>query len=397
MLDEILVRVLLVVLALLLIWVLRRGLRWAALRPLRHVLKRTSSEQDDQILENLILPINYLVIGIGILISVQILAIGDAFDQFVSAIGRSIIIIAILLAFFRLTDVIAPSRGRMYAITGIRVDDRILPFLRTGTKLLIIAFGIVIILQVWGYDVAGLIAGLGIAGLAVSLAAQDTLSNLFGFVAIVSDRPFDVGEYIITPDVEGVVEHVGLRSTRVRRLDQAVVNVPNNRMASSAITNWSRLSKRRLDYTLGVTYDTNSRQMRTLLHRIREMLRAQSTVDPESVVVYFMDFGDSALNILVRAYVFIADWGEFQAEKERLHLLVMDIVDDLGLSVAFPSRSLYIENIKDISLTEPQPTAPMLSPREQAMIQSDAPRQPIPQDSEEPQDDQQDMPDEDER
>src|SRR5262249_8920002 len=151
--------------------------------------------------------------------------------------------------------------------------------------------------QEWGYDVTGLIAGLGLGGLAISLAAQDTLSNIFGFAAIVSDRPFVVGEYVKTKDVEGSVERVGLRSTRVRQIDQAVVAVPNSMLASSAILNWSRLSKRKLEVTLGVTYKTRPDQMEALLASLREMLKAHDKVDPNSVVVYFIGFGQSALNI----------------------------------------------------------------------------------------------------
>src|SRR5262249_38006520 len=139
----------------------------------------------------------------------------------------------------------------------------------------------------------------------------------FAFAAIVSDRPFVVGEYVRTKDVEGTIERVGLRSTRVRQIDQAVVAVPNSMMASSAILNWSRLSKRKVELTLGVSYRTQPDQMETLLASLREMLKAHNKVDPNSVVVFFTGFGQSSLNILVRCYLNIADWGEFSAEQER--------------------------------------------------------------------------------
>ena len=193
-----------------------------------------------------------------------------------------------------------------------------------------------IIIQVWGYDVSGLIAGLGIGGLAISLAAQETLSNIFGFATIVSDRPLVVGEYIKTPNVEGIVERVGLRSTRVRQLDQAVVTVPNSLMASSTILNWSRLAKRQINLTLGVTYATTPDQMESLLDALRTMLKQRDTVDPDSVVVYFIEFGGSSLNILIRCYVNLADWGAFTAEKEKVLLEVMRVVEQRQLADRLP-------------------------------------------------------------
>jgi MscS family membrane protein len=363
------IRVLLVVLALLLIWGLRRLITMILIRPLRAVTKRTGRQYDDQIIEAAIMPMRWFIIAIGILISAELLEIGGGLFTFVENIGRSLIIVAILMMIYKLIDLLMLSANILARVTGMNVEDRLLPFLRTAVKILVIALGIVITLQEWGYNVSGLVAGLGLGGLAFSLAAQDTVANLFGFTAIISDRPFDIGEFIITPDVEGIVEHVGIRSTRVRRLDQAVVYVPNNKLANSAVLNWSRLSKRRVDYILGVTYDSSSGDIRVLLHRIREMLKAQQTVDPDSVVVYFINFGDSSLEVLVRCYVFIADWGEFTAEKERLNLLVMDIVDDLGMSIAFPSMSLYVENITEFTDARSVPDKkPTLSPRERALM-----------------------------
>jgi len=366
---EAIARVLLVVLVLLLIWIMRRMMTWVIIRPLRRVVHKTGRAHDDIILEAAIQPIRYIIIAIAILISAQILAVGNSVDTIINHVGRSMVIVGILLLFYRLVDLFAPTSNRLFSITGITLDERLMPFMRTSIKLFVIALGLVIVLQEWGYDVSGLIAGLGLGGLAFSLAAQDTVSNLFGFAALVSDRPFNVGEYISTSDVEGVVEHVGLRSTQVRRMDQAIVYVPNRIMADSAILNWSRLKKRRIDYTLGITYDADSGQVRVLLHRLREYLKVQPLLDPESVAVYFINFGDSSLDILVRSYALISDWGKFTSEKERLNLAIMDIVEELGLVIAFPSTSLYVENLPEILGKERSPQErPKLSDLEQALM-----------------------------
>lgn len=400
-LQGIVAGLLIIVLALILIWVLRRVLTWLVLRPLRRMASRTGRDVDDAILDAIVLPMRVAVIAVAVLISIEILDVGSSINTLTNHIGRTLFIFALLLLAYSVVDIFAPSSNRLFAITGITLDERLLPFVRTAIKLVIIAVGAVIILQEWGYDVSGLVAGLGLGGLAFSLAAQDTVANLFGFTALVSDRPFDVGEYIKTPDVEGLVEHVGLRSTQVRRLDQSIVYVPNSVMANSAILNWSRLEKRRLDMMLGITYDATSEQMRVLLHRLREMLDAQPNIEPDSVVVYFVNFGESSLDVLIRGYINLADWGEFTAEKERLSLIMMDMVAELGMSIAFPSRSLYIENLPeflpfDIGEKTPAKPTPKLTAEEKALLRGDIKpeAQELTQDSEEVGSEAQDMPDE---
>jgi len=207
----------------------------------------------------------------------------------------------------------------------------------------------VILLQEWGYDVSGLLAGIGIGGLALSLAAQDTLANLFGFVAIVSDRPFDVGEFVKTGDVEGTIEHVGLRSIRVRQQNQAVVYIPNNLVANSPLLNWSRLKKRFLDLRIGVEYETTNDQLRLMIERIRELLVSDEVVEAASVVVNVIDFRTESIDMVIRAYIFKADWKLFTTEKERLTMAMLDIMKDLKIELA--------DTITDIRMvTEDRPS-----------------------------------------
>ncbi len=339
-------RVLLAVLALLIIWLLRRLLSALILLPLRRlVIERTKTQIDDILLTAVETPIRLLVVAIGVAVAGQILSADGATIEFMTHLSRTFVILAVIFTLHNAADLVVASSTRLRYLTGIRLDDQLIPFLRTGLKIILVALAIVVLLQEWEYDVSGLIAGLGLGGLAFSLAAQDTVANLFAFTTIVSDRPFVVGEFIKTADVEGIVEQVGVRNVRIRQLDQAYVTIPNAKLTSGAITNWSRLQKRWINFTLGVTYSTTSDQMRVLVHRIREMLNAQEKVDPESIVVLFTEFGDSALNVLVRCYIWEPDWVKFHEHKQDINLRIMDIVADLGLSIAFPSRSLYIENL----------------------------------------------------
>ena len=340
------VRILILIVVLALVWISRRLLTWIVVAPLRRLTNKTPTPTDDNILNAMIMPVRVVIIAIALILSTSILLTSDqSFTQFLQTLARSLIIFAGMVATYRLVDLLFPTSRQLLSLTGINLEERLIPYMRVAIKVTIIAIGAVMILQEFGFDVSGLIAGLGLGSLGLTLAAQDTVANLFGFVSIVGDRPFDVGDYIVTPDAEGVVEHVGVRSTRIRHLDQGLQIMPNNKLANSPITNWSRLHKRRVDFMLGVSYSTTSEQLRILIERIRALLLEHPKVQEDSVTVLFIKFNDSSLDILVRSYLLIPDWGEFNEEKGYLQMGIMDMVDEMNLSIAFPSTSLYIEDL----------------------------------------------------
>jgi MscS family membrane protein len=209
----------------------------------------------------------------------------------------------------------------------------------------VVAVAFIVLLEQWGFSISALIAGLGVGALAVSLAAQDTLSNFFAFTAIAGDRPFLVGDYIKTVDVEGTVENVGLRSTRIRQLDQALVSVPNSKLANSAITNWSRVNKRWINLTIGIPYTATPAQTDQVVTHIRGMLNSRTVVEQGSVQVFLFNIGVNSLEILIRAYVTLSDWSAFQLEKEQIQMHILRIIADAGLSILGPSSTLFIQGV----------------------------------------------------
>lgn len=338
-------RVAALLIALVVIVLLRRLVMRVLMIPVRRFTERTTSATDDQIVQAMMLPTRFIIIAIGVALTVNVLDFGADVQMFAERLTRTLIIMAVFVVIYKLVSIIMQSPNNLLRVTGFTLQDRLLPFLRTVIQIFVVIMALFIVIQEWGYDVTGLIASFGVVGLALSLAAQDTASNLFGFTAIVSDNPFQVGDFIVHPDVTGVVETVGIRSTQIRKLDQSLVTVPNSSMASAAITNWSRLHKRWYEHTIGITYAATSADMRVLIERIKRMLDERELVDSESILVRFMSYGDSALEILVRCYVWLTDFGEYTAEQEEIHLAIMDIVAELGLSMAFPSRSIYIETM----------------------------------------------------
>ncbi len=339
---ETLLRMVLAIFALVIIWLLRRILAWIFIAPLRRVTRRTSAQWDEYVLEAAILPGRFLVFAFSLYVGARILALNPNDSLFVERLIRSLIIIAVFLVVYRVTDLLTTTSIRLHRVTGVHVEDPLLPFVRSGVKIVLVAVLMVIVIGEWGYDVTGLIAGLGLGGLAISLAAQDTISNLFGFSAIVGDRPFMVGEFIKTPDVEGTVEHVGLRSTRIRQNDQALVSIPNSKLVSSAILNWSRLSKRWVNLTLRITHDSTAAQVETLIEHLRAMLAGREEVEPDSVIVFLTNIGEQSLEVLVRCYITLPNWVEYSREKEKINLEIMKIIEDLGLQIAVPNRPVYI-------------------------------------------------------
>jgi MscS family membrane protein len=351
------IRLALVLLALILLWLLRRLVVRLAIPRLQRLAKVSGSEADDILVEAIVTPFRLIMIAASIYVAAAILST-DGVPSFYSQLARTLVILAVFNVIYKMTGVIMRSTSVVTNLTGLKLDEQLLPFVRTALQVIIVALGIVIVLQEWRYDVGGLIAGLGIGGLAFALAAEDTVSNLFGFTTIVGDRPLVVGEFIKTPDVSGTVEHVGFRSTRIRQLDRAIVTIPNSKLAASVVTNWSRLEKRRIDMTIGLTYNTTSAEVRDFITRIKALLESREPVDSESIVVLFTNFGASSLDIRVICYILLADWGAMMNEQQEIMLAIMDIVEEMGLSFAFPSQSLYIEQtpkpIQDMLTSGPQ-------------------------------------------
>lgn len=349
LLQDIIVNLILFIVAVLMIIVLRKIITVMIVRPLRALADRTRYDVDNTIVDEILSPLRVAVVGLALIITVNLINFGAEVQDIAETLSRTLMIGAAFYALLKIFTIFSLRPLLFKQITGLSIPERLLPFLNTLVKYLIIILGAIFILQELNFDVAALIASLGVVGIGISLASQDTVSNLFGFAAIVTDNPFEVGDFIKTPDVSGTVEHVGFRSTRVRQLDQALVTVPNNLLTNAVVLNWSRLYKRRINVTIGLTYSSTAQQLRAVIHHIREMLKVADDVDPETVVVHFVEFSSSSLDILIICQVLLADWGEFTARKEELYLEIMDIVEKLGLEFAFPSQSVYIENMPGVN------------------------------------------------
>ena len=232
----------------------------------------------------------------------------------------------------------------MAGLINLKIDKILLPFLSKVIRFIIIVLALSVILQEWDYDINGFIAGLGLGGLAFALAAQQTLANLFGGIVIITDKPFSIGDWILTPSVEGTVQDINFRSTKVRTFAQAVVTIPNATLANEPITNWTRMGKRRITFNLGVTYSTPKEKLEICVQEIKNMLQKHPGIHPETIFVNFDSFGASSLDIFLYFFTKTTNWGEFLQIKEDVNLKIMSILEKEGVSIAIPSTSIYFKN-----------------------------------------------------
>lgn len=340
--------ILIVVVLFFTIWIFQRILTWSLVKLSKRAVRLARDSWEDEISTIIQQPIRYVGIAAGLLLSVELIEVEASLTDFIITLGRSLFIIAIFVALFKAVDIFINARSQINRLTGLSVHTELIPFLQTAIKVIIVSIAIVVVIQEWGYNVTGLVAGLGLGGLAFSLAAQDTVANLFGFTTIVGDRPFNVGEFIVMDDVSGTVEKVGVRSTRIRALDQSLIIVPNAKLADSVVRNWSRLHKRWIELTVGLTYDAQPEDIQAIMHDFEEFLKSREHVQPDTVQVMFSAMNASSLDILVRCYVNLTDWYEWMKEREAIQLAMITMVRDNGQSMAFPSRSLYVENMPEI-------------------------------------------------
>jgi len=211
-------------------------------------------------------------------------------------------------------------------------------------KLVVIIIAILIILTEFDVKVQSLLAGLGISGIAFALAAQDTLKNIFGGVIIYMDSPFNIGDIIIINTIEGIVEDIGLRSTKLRTFDKGLVSMPNAAFTDGTVHNYSRRGSRRQRFNVGVTYSTSPYKMKKIIEGIKNLLISETYVENTGIIVRFEKFGGSSLDILVNYYVTKLDYNEFMEVVEIVNLNIMELFQNEEVEFAFPSMSLYMEN-----------------------------------------------------
>ncbi len=299
---------------------------------------------EDSALQVMGKPVKMLFFIVGLWMASLFLSLPADINVFINRIIRSLFIFLIFWSAYRFMDALLDFLQKRSLRTGSKSDYMLFPFIFKGIKVVLAIVGLVLIIQEWNYNITTLLTGLGLGGLALALAAKDTLANLFGSIMIMIDRPFFIGDWILTSSAEGVVEEIGFRSTKIRTFSQALVSIPNSTLSNEPITNWSRMGKRRISFRLGLVYKTSADRIREFVKQSREMLESNKAISSEPVHVYFDEFGKDALEVLFYFYTNTTDWKEYLQIKEQINLQIMDMLKEMEISVAYTSRSIYIEN-----------------------------------------------------
>jgi MscS family membrane protein len=330
---------------LLIIYLARKYILGIVMSFLARLSKRTAVEWDDKLLDALRPPIGAVLQVLNVYAAVAILSLPRHPTDWIAITNKALVVALIVIgswALIRSVSLGTHFLEKLTSKTKSPLDDRLVPFVDRVMRVAIVIVACLMVLQEAGVQIAGILAGLGIGGLAVALAAKDTLANVFGTITIVADYPFDIGDWIKTKDVEGTVEDIGFRSTKVRTFGNSLVSVPNAELAGSAIENFSRMFKRRISFRIGVTYETTPTQMREALARVRDVLRNHEDIRQDFWLVYFTDFAGSAMEIMIYCFSKTTVWAEFLAVRESLNLQLMEALEEIGVEFAFPSHAVYM-------------------------------------------------------
>lgn len=312
---------------------------------LKQIGKRTSTGIDDKTIEALHRPMELVPVILGVFFAMQVLQLDPPFDLIATQIVQSLIVIAIFWAMF---NIAAPVSSLLHRFDGV-LTTAMVDWIVRAVRGLIIFIGGVSVLELWGIQVGPLLAGLGLFGVAVALGAQDLFKNLIAGTLILIERRFKQGDWIrVDGVVEGVVERIGFRSTRVRRFDKAPVIVPNAQLSDNAITNFSEMTHRRIYWVIGVEYSTTIEQLKDIRNGIDAYVaQNEDYAQPPEVPMFVRvdSFNSSSIDIMLYCFTKTTMWGEWLRIKEDLAYKIKEIVEGAGTGFAFPSQSIYIEQV----------------------------------------------------
>jgi MscS family membrane protein len=311
---------------------------------LRRLLARRQRLVDGDVLVRALGPVGALVMllvwGLGIAwLGLPV----SVFRLYYTAV-RAVAIVVVVVVAYRLVDVLSNVLSRRAERSDTRFDDLLVPLVRKSLKVFVVAIGLVLVAETIGQDITALLAGLGLGGLALALAAQDTVRNLFGSLTILLDRPFQVGDWVKVGEVEGTVEEVGFRSTRIRTFYNSLITLPNANLISASVDNLGDRRYRRWKTTLALTYDTPPEKIDAFCEGVRELIRSHPYSRKDYFHVYFNDFGGASLDILLYTFFETPDWATELRERHRLGVDILRLAGELGVEFAFPTQTVYLRN-----------------------------------------------------
>ncbi len=299
-------------------------------------------------------PVSFLVIFPLLILLVPVLQLPITMNKYVILILRAIWPVFAIIFFYRLVDIISFYFAKMADKTESTLDDQLVPLVRKVLKTFVVVVGGLFILDNLEFDITGLIAGISIGGLAFALAAQDTIKNFFGSLMIFVDRPFQVGDWITSGDVDGTVEEVGFRSTRIRTFRNSVMYIPNGVITNQMIDNHGLRKYRRFMTRVALTYDTPPELIEAFVTGLEEIVKQHPNTRKDYYEIHFNDMGASSLDVLFYIFFKVPSWSDELRSRHEVLLEIVKLAEKLGVNFAFPTQTLHVETFPEKKGNSPE-------------------------------------------
>ncbi len=324
----------------------RRAFARIVIRRLHIITRRTHTPHDDEALDALDGPLRMVPVTLGTFFLLQYLNLDGTAEIFGQNLLRSLLAYTLFSALFKL---VTPLTAFLSHLEDL-LSSIMIEWLLKAAKLVIFIMGAAAILEIWGINVGAIVAGFGLFGVAVALGAQDLFKNLIAGLLIIAEKRYSLGDWVMIENlVEGTVEDIGFRSTRVRRFDKAPVYVPNARLSDSAVINFSKMTNRRIYWKIGVEYGTSTAQLRQIIDAIRHYLDNSDDyeTDPKrtTTLVNVESFSSSSIDIMIYCFTKTTNWGRWMDIKQELALTLKDIIARAGTDFAYPTSTLHIASL----------------------------------------------------
>jgi len=292
-------------------------------------------------------PISILLISILIILLLPVLQLPPKASYYINIVIKALMPVFGTLVFYKMVDVLCLYLEKLAGKTETTLDDQLVPLIRKVLKVFVVVIGGLFILQNLNVNITALLAGISIGGLAFALAAQDTLKNFFGSLMIFLDKPFQIGHWITTSDLDGTVEEVGFRSTRVRTFRNSLTYVPNGKLADTTIDNHGLREFRRFSTTISITYDTPPELIELFIKGLNEIVSTHPETRKDFYIIRLNDLGVSSLNILFYIFFNVPNWQDELRCREEILIKVLKLANDLDVRFAFPTQTLHMETFPE--------------------------------------------------
>ncbi len=334
-----------------------RPFNWTIQKILEKILKKNTLQSE--IFSRIEKPLKFVIIGFIWLVVIHFMPyLWKSMGGIPIFLSKSIVFIikifiqlfigaGVVWVFYNLVDLctdrmiyrlVKPDQDSNY------IKYHFMPVLNRLIKVIIVSLGVLLILQNLGVNVASLIAGLGIGGIAIALAAKDSVSNVISYLNIVIDRPFSVGDWICFDDIEGTVLEVGLRSSKIKTFYDSVISVPNSQLTAVHIDNMGKRKSRRTRIYLGVEYNTPPEKIEQFTNGIKQILLKNKCIKKDYFQVHFNDFGASELKIMLNFFLFVDNWNMELKQKENIFMEILKLAGEINVQFAFPTQSIHVES-----------------------------------------------------